>query len=163
MALKDGDDDNSNWRADPSGRARPLQNGNQGASRMPSMYGGEGETPVVERGVPLPASEVQAAGFGLFDPSSASSLQVLTCFFKVFLRSEKFFLFFASFQVFQLARFSKFFSSSGDETLPSFPHVFQNFKNDFLRFFKPVKFFLSFQVSSFSSFLFLASFFQVFD
>ena len=80
MALKDGDDDNSNWRADPSGRARPLQNGNQGASRMPSMYGGEGATPVVERGVPLPASEVRAAGFGLFDPSRASILQVLTCF-----------------------------------------------------------------------------------
>ena len=68
MALGDGDGVNSNWRADPSGRARPLQNGNQGASRMPSMYGGEGATPVVGRGVPLPASEVRAAGFGLFDP-----------------------------------------------------------------------------------------------
>ena len=32
------------------------------------MYGGEGATPVVGRGVPLPASEVRAAGFGLFDP-----------------------------------------------------------------------------------------------
>ena len=100
MALDDGDSDNFNWRADPSGRARPLQNGNQGASRMPSMYGGEGETPVVERGVPLPASEVRAAGFGLFDPSSASILQVLTCFSS----------FFTVRKVFYFLQVSKFFS-----------------------------------------------------
>ena len=101
MALDDGDSDNFNWRADPSGRARPLQNGNQGASRMPSMYGGEGETPVVERGVPLPASEVRAAGFGLFDPSSASILQVLTCFSRFFYGPKSFFYF---------LQVSKFFS-----------------------------------------------------
>ena len=100
MALGDGDGVNSNWRADPSGRARPLQNGNQGASRMPSMYGGEGATPVVGRGVPLPASETRAASFRLFDASSASILHVLTCFSSFFLLSEKFFLFFASLQVF---------------------------------------------------------------
>ena len=93
MALDDGDGDNSNWRADPSGRARPLQNGNQGASRMPSMYGGEGATPVVERGVPLPASETRAASFRLFDASSASILHVLTCFSSFFYCPKSFFYF----------------------------------------------------------------------